>query len=152
GQAAYLTSTFGLGQHTIGLIYNGDTNFNTSTFSPGYTHTVGQIATTTGVVQVGTVPTSFGQTATFVATGSPTSATNRTPTGFVQFLVDNVPSGPAQPLNQFGQAAFAINGLTVGPHTIGANYTGDASFLGSSTGGSPLNITINKAGTSTGLT
>ncbi len=59
-------------------------------------------------------------------------AASSTPTGTVQFLVDNAAVGAPQPLAG-GAVAYTLNttGLSSGGHTISAVYSGDSAFAGS---------------------
>jgi hypothetical protein len=66
---------------------------------------------------------------------------SKTPLGTVTLVVDGN-SGYTQPIPVAGGVAqFQVTGLSVGIHTIGAQYSGDASTLGSQTKGS-LNVAI----------
>ncbi len=71
-----------------------------------------------------------GGTITFSA--QVTSAIATPPTGTVQFLVDNVPSGGAVAVGS-GAVTYplATTGLTPGAHIVTAAYSGDSNFLGS---------------------
>jgi hypothetical protein len=55
-----------------------------------------------------------------------------TPTGTVQFTVDGHAFGSAVPLVGGSAATPPSTDLSTGPHTIGATYSGDSGFLGSS--------------------
>jgi hypothetical protein len=76
-------------------------------------------------------PSVFGQPVTFRATlTAVTGAGAAVPTGQVNFLVDGAPT-PDSPviLDASGTAVCAgISTLTVGPHTVWANYVGDSTF------------------------
>ena len=65
----------------------------------------------------------YGQTVTFTATVSATSA-NTTPTGSVQFVVDGANFGSPVTLNG-GTASVVVTTLTAGTHQIDAIYTSD---------------------------
>ena len=65
-QAAYSTSSLSAGSHSITAVYAGDGCFATST-SAAITQTVGQAATTIGVVST-IAATTFGQSTTLTAT------------------------------------------------------------------------------------
>jgi hypothetical protein len=69
----------------------------------------------------------FGQEMTFSAIPA---ASLTLPTGLVTFVLDGVPSGDAQPLVD-GVATLRTHTLAVGPHTIGAAYSGDGYYRSS---------------------
>jgi hypothetical protein len=71
-------------------------------------------------------PSDVGQSVTFTAT---LTSVVGTPTGTVQFKVDNVSAGPAVALNGSGVASFTTTTLTAGTRAITADYDGDANFL-----------------------
>ena len=114
--------------------------------SPGNYNVVVQIAddsgnlasaTSTAIVKAPTstalgtsvTPSDFGQFVTFTATV--TSAAG-TPTGTVQFRDNGNNIGTAVSLNGSGTATLATSALTVGTHTITAQYSGAATFEASS--------------------
>ena len=96
-------------------------------------------------------PSTFGQIVTFTAMVSSPSGT---PTGSVQFQDKGVNLGSPQPLVG-SSATLSSSSLTAGPHTITAEYSGDANFLKSGaelSGGQfvlPL-VSINDAQTNEG--
>ena len=65
------------GSHSITAVYNGDTNYSTST-SPILTQSVGTTATST-VVASNHNPSTVGQQVTYTATVSPTASTTAGP-------------------------------------------------------------------------
>lgn len=89
--------------------------------------TVNQI-TTTGVTS-SVNPSDFGQSVTFTAT---VTSNGGTPAGTVQFKDNGTNLGGLQTLNPSGVATFATSALTVGTHTITADYGGGTNFLASS--------------------
>ena len=95
------------------------------------------------LTQVGT--TSFGQPVVVNATISSTLA--GTPTGTISFTVDGSSAGTYTVNGTTVQAT--LNGVTGGPHTIGASYTGDDNYAPSNT---TLAITVVRAGSSVSLT
>jgi polygalacturonase/sugar lactone lactonase YvrE len=99
------------------------------------TVTVGSLAPAT--------PT-YGQSATVAAT---VTSIDGSPTGTVQFKVDNVNFGTPLTLNA-GAAMTTLTGLTGGAHVIGAAYSGDSSFA-ATTG--QLNATVAKQASSTAV-
>ena len=127
GQATLTTSSLTVGSHTVVATYSGDGNFIPSSATLSGGQTVGQ-ATSTTVLAPSVNPSTLGQSVSFSAT---VSGTGGTPTGTVTFLVDGNPLASAA-LNGAGQVTFTTNALTLGPHSIVATYSGDATFLASS--------------------
>ena len=109
-------------------------------------------ANTTTSVTSSADPSVFGQPVTFTATVS--TAGLGTPSGNVQFFDGATPIGSPVALNGSGQAQITISSLSVGDHTITAQYAGAATMcngtFNASTGsltGNPQ--TVNKANTTT---
>jgi sugar lactone lactonase YvrE len=65
-------------------------------------------------------PSSYGDTVTFTADVTPTTAT-----GTVQFKIDGSPVGSAVTLSNGEATSGGISTLTVGTHTVEADYSGD---------------------------
>jgi hypothetical protein len=142
GTATFSTSSLAVGPHTITAQYGGDANFATST-SPAVTQTVNSAskATTATAVASSLNPSTSGTSVTFTATV--TSSTAGTITGTVTFL-DGATSIGTGTLAA-GVATFSTSSLAVGPHTITAQYGGDANFAAST---SPaITQTVNAAQT-----
>jgi FtsP/CotA-like multicopper oxidase with cupredoxin domain len=139
GVATFSTATLPAGTYTITADYSGDAIFLPSTGS--VTQTVNKAATTI-VVESSLNPSNFGDGVIFTATVS--SPATGTPSGIVTFMVNGV--FISVPLNAAGVATFATNGLSVGAHTITADYSGDA-FFQPSTGS--VTQTVNQAVTTT---
>jgi hypothetical protein len=128
GQATFATSSLSVGAHAITAVYNGDSNFNTSTGSLP-TQTVNKADTTTAVSSNNN-PSSFASSVTFTANVTPVAPGAGTPgSGTVDFKdgVTTIGSGPVAG----GVATFATSSLAVGNHNITAVYNGNASFNGS---------------------
>ena len=107
-------------------------------------------ATTTSVTSSAN-PSVFGQPVTFTATV--TTAGLGTPSGNVQFSDGATPIGGPVALNVSGQAQITTSALSVGPHTITANYAGNVpNGFNSSSGSLAGGQTVNKASTTTTLT
>jgi uncharacterized repeat protein (TIGR03803 family) len=98
----------------------------------------------------------YGQAVTFTATvANTTSGSSLVPTGSVQFAIDGVAYGSAQPLDGGGHASLTANRLRVSgsPHSIMVSYSNSAGdFSGSSgslAGGqavTPAALTVTAAG------
>ncbi|MDD5543840.1 MAG: Ig-like domain repeat protein [Acidobacteriia bacterium] len=111
------------------------------------------LATMTSLVSSAN-PSPFGQPATFLATVNPVSSGSTTPSGAVTFSDGAQMLGTA-PLQQ-GTARLTVSTLAIGPHSITANYSGDATFSPSSSNpiaenviaAADLGVTINSAASS----
>ncbi|MEP7213310.1 MAG: Ig-like domain repeat protein [Acidobacteriota bacterium] len=117
------------------------------------TFTLAAAATTTSVTSSAD-PSVFGQSVTFTATVS--TAGLGTPSGNVQFFDGATPIGSPVALNASGVATLATTALSVGNHTITAQYSGSSGActgtFNSSTGSLSSNPqTVNKANTTTGV-
>jgi parallel beta-helix repeat protein len=85
-------------------------------------------------------PSSSYQPVTFTATV--TSAAG-TPTGSVQFRIDGLNSGAPAIVNASGVATLTTSALTLGTHTVTANYSGSQYYLASSATLSGDQVVIN---------
>ena len=145
GQASLSTSSLSGGSHSMTARYVGDTNYAGST-SAVLVQTVTQIGTTTAVNSSASTST-YGQAVTFTATVTPSSGAAK-PTGTVQFRDGGTALGSAA-LNSNGVGIFSATSLSVGGHSITAQYAGDNNFSGSTS--VALIQTVNKANTTTAL-
>jgi Big-like domain-containing protein len=145
--ADFTTSALSVGHHSITSVYGDNDTYKGNT-SAALDQVVNKAPTTTSVTSSQN-PSTFGQSVTFTATATGTSAT---PTGTFAFFADGVGiSGCATQAMTSGRATCATSSLTVGNHAITATYSGDGTFVGST--GSLLNgQTVTKAPTSTALT
>jgi hypothetical protein len=118
------------GTQSLTAQYSGDGTFNGSTSAP-VTQQVNRISTTTTLVS--SFATSVvGQTVTFTGTVTPNVMGMGQPTGSITFLDGSTALGAAVPIDGAGIARFSISTLTLGPHSITAVYSGDATFNTSS--------------------
>ena len=147
GVATYPMPMLAVGPHSIKVDYGGDPVFDGSTCT--LTQTVNEADTTTTLTAFPN-PSVVGQIVTFNATVSAVPPGSGTPTGSVQFKVDGINMGNAVVLSN-GSAPLIWSSLSVGTHTITAEYSGDAIFT-SSTGTLSGGQTVNKANTFTGIT
>ena len=123
---------------------------NTTLTGWSLTFTLAPAATTTSVTSSAN-PSVFGQPVTFTATVS--TAGLGTPTGNVQFFDGATPIGGPVALNGSGQAQVTTSTLSVGNHTITANYAGDVpSGFNASSGGLAGGQQVNPANTTTTIT
>ncbi len=134
------TSTLSTGNHAIGAVYSGTTNFAVSNANEK-TQVVNKAATTTELT-ADISPTVSGQTVTFTAEVDVVAPGVGVPTGGVQFNVDGAPFGTAVPLTG-DTATLAVSNLSTGNHTIDATYNGNADFASSSS--ALLTHGVNKA-------
>jgi hypothetical protein len=126
GGTATISTSLPAGKYTIWANYLGDGHFEAS--SGSLSQTVKQAQTKTVVSSSGN-PSIYGQPVTFTATVS--DGVGYTPGGTVQFLVDNKNFGQAVSLSG-GTASIQDPLLTVGNHTVTANYIPDGNHLASS--------------------
>jgi len=125
GTAVFSTSKLSPGTHTIVAQYTGSNKFFPSTSSP-LTQTVNKGDTKTTVTSSNN-PSKFGQKVTFTAKVSPSGAT-----GTVTFSIDGTPQPPVTLSG--GQAKISTSTLSVGHHTVMAQYSGDSKFNPSTSG------------------
>jgi hypothetical protein len=76
-------------------------------------------------------PSLAGQTVTFTATVSPTSAAVGTPAGSVQFSINGTAAGAPALLDANGRATYTTAALADGSSSITAVYNGSSGFLSS---------------------
>lgn len=145
GVATFDTANLGVGSHTITAVYNGDTNFATST-SSALTQVVNQ-ATTTVTLTSTINPSVTGQATTLRATIAVISPGAGTPTGTVTFKDGATTIGTGSVVS--GVATLITGGLTAGTHILSAVYGGDVDFATSTSAN--LTQVVNKANTVTAL-
>src|SRR5262249_34289121 len=148
GKAVLTTTALGGGQHTIIAVYGGDDNFLTSS-SASVIQQVNQAASTTTLVS-SLNPTTFGQPFILTATVAAVAPGSGVPTGSVTFFDGTTALGMPVTLNNFGQAQLNTSLFAVGDHNLTAQYSGDSSFLASTSAN--LVQTVNKATSRTTLT
>jgi N-acetylneuraminic acid mutarotase len=134
GSASLTLSSLAAGPHSITAVYSGDINDATST-STALTQTVSKAAPSVTLVSSAN-PSSYGESVTFTATLSPSSAT-----GTVQFLDGSTALGTATITS--GSASLAVSVPAVGTHSITAVYSGDANVAASTS--ATLVQTVGKA-------
>ena len=145
GSASLSTSALTVATHTITASYGGDGNFGPS--SNPINVTVSQAATTTALVAA--PPASiFGQAVTFTATVLAAAPGAGAPSGTVTFNDGSTVWGSTA-LNGSGVATFTTSSLSIASHTITASFSGDGSFLTSS---SSAGESVSQATTTTTVT
>ena len=129
-------TTLAVGNHTVTVIYGGDTSFATSTGALCGGQTVKPLLKSTSTTVGSSLnPSAFNQSVTFTAnvTGS-----GGTPTGKVQFAIDGINFGsPISLINGSANSASTTT-LAVGNHIVTAAYSGDGNYAtstGNLTGG-----------------
>ena len=130
GVATLAVAALSVGTHSLTATYNGATTYLTST-SSALSQQVDQGATSL-VVTATPSPGVLGQSVTLTATVSATAPAAGTPTGTVD-IYDGMTLLTTATLSA-GVASFSTSALTVGNHSISANYSGDTNFTASSSG------------------
>jgi len=137
------TSSLGAGSHTVTAVYSGDKNHLASSGDLGG-QTVNKQQTDTRVSSSAD-PSNFGQTITFRADVNDRDETIAG--GTVQFVIDGKNSGAPVTLSGGSATSSQISTLTVGNHTVTANYSGDSNHLASNgdlQGGQTVNMHITR--------
>jgi len=124
GTASISVSTLALGAHSITGVYSGDATYANAT-SPVFQQVIGAIATSLTTLVSSSNPAIVGQSITFTATV--TSTTAGTPTGTVQFFSDGTSIGTGT-LNGSAVATASTSTLVFGNHSITSVYSGDTNF------------------------
>ena len=135
--------------HLIVASYSGDAHDAASQGS--LSQTIGQIPTQTSVA-ASTATITYGQSASFTATVTPTGG-SVSPTGTVTFYDDETTSIGTAPLSAAGGTASATlvtSSLMAGDHEVTAAYGGDASSSASSSN-APLRLDVAEAPTTVTL-
>ena len=139
GHASVIASDLGVGSHDVGAAFTSDNpNVQSSTgvLSIGIVD-LPQIvnpADTTTTVVASQNPSEFGDAVTFTASVAAVPPGGGAPTGTVQFEDDGVALGTPRPVDGAGDAVLTTSGLTVGSHSISADYSSDSQDFKSSAG------------------
>ena len=126
GVETFSVSGLSAGSHVITAVYSGNTGFATSTSGP-VTEVISPASPTLTTTALSALPNpvSSGQTVSFMATISPVPTGS--PLGTVTFFDGATQLGVIN-VNVSGAAVFTDSGLTVGSHSITANYSGNTGF------------------------
>ncbi|MBS1823527.1 MAG: Ig-like domain repeat protein [Acidobacteria bacterium] len=132
GVATLSVSTLTIGTHPITASYGGDSSYNPAV-SPVLSQVIGKLPTTI-TLSVGSGTSLLNNSVTFTAI---VSSTAPTPTGSVTFLEGTTvlgtvalsTNGTVVGFQLSGTAALGISTLSGGSHQITAVYSGDTSFL-----------------------
>ncbi|HOG45150.1 MAG TPA: Ig-like domain repeat protein [Anaerolineae bacterium] len=131
GTATLSISSLAVGSHAIAAEYGGDRSYLTSSGALGAPHAVAKAATTTAIVDVTPGPASLvGQAVTVRYGVSVTAPGSGTPTGTV-----TVSDGSDSCSNTVAAGQCSLTLTTAGDRTLTAGYSGDASFLASTSAG-----------------
>jgi autotransporter-associated beta strand protein len=141
GTASTTSSALTVGTNSITAVYEGDTNYNSSTSSV-FTQTV--LPATTTTVAASPSPAVVGQPVTLTAGVSSTAGV---PAGTVQFFSGSTSLGTATLSN--GVGSIVTTAIPFGFNTITARYQGSSSFSPSTSTG--ISVTIQQASTTTSL-
>jgi hypothetical protein len=134
----------GVGSHSIEALYLGDSDFTGSQSAEVQQRVANAASSVTLASSLS--PSQYAQSVTFTA--AVTSAFSGVPTGTVVFSVDGTPQATVY-LAQNATATLSLTNLSVGSHAIGATYSGDATFLGSTA--TTLTQTVSQAPSQTSL-
>jgi hypothetical protein len=125
GVATFTTGTLAVVTHSLTAVYGGSGSFTGSTVAT-LTQTVNR-AGTTATVTSSANPSIHGQAVTFTARVVTVAPGSGTSTGTVTFKDGDVSLGTGTLVA--GAATLTTSGLVAGAHSITAVYSGDASFL-----------------------
>jgi hypothetical protein len=145
GVATLTTASLAAGTYSLTAQYAGNASFLSST-SAAVSVTVSSQATTTNL-SASPNPVLTGQTLTLTAAVQ--GSGNTAPGGTVSIMSGSTPLGTA-PVNASGVATLTITTLAVGTYSLTAQYSGNASFLSSTS--DPVSVTVNSQATTTSLT
>ena len=142
------TATLTVGNHVVSAVYGGDGNFTGSNGTLTGGQVVNKAASNTAVAS-SVNPAVSGQSVSWTATVTAAAPGAGSPTGTIQFAVDGVNLGTPVTLVAGVATSTARSDLTVGTHSITANYSGDGDF--NSGVGTLASQTVNAASTTTAV-
>jgi hypothetical protein len=145
GTATLVLSSLYVGSYAVVASYSGDSNYPAGESDAVPLQVL--FATTTSLV-ASPNPVTAGQALTLTATVEGSEAT--TPSGTVSFLNGSTPLGTA-PLNASGVATLSTASLAAGTYSLTAQYTGNASFLSSTSAAVSLAVNAQALTTITSL-
>ena len=143
GEATLVISTLPVGSYAVVAAYSGDSNYPSG--ESGVVPLQVLSATTTSLA-ASPNPVTSGQALTLTATVQGSGST--APAGTVSFLNGSTPLGTAT-LNASGVATLSNSSLAAGTYSLTAQYSGNASFLSSTSAAVP--VTVNAQATTTSL-
>ncbi|HLK62359.1 MAG TPA: Ig-like domain-containing protein [Bryobacteraceae bacterium] len=145
GVASFTASNLTAGQHTFTAVYQGDSNFNSSTSNPVTVTVTSTPNNTTTTLTASATSITTTQSVTLTATVSPNSAT-----GQVQFKDGGTVVGTGTLTS--GVTSFTASNLTAGQHTFTATYLGDSNDNASTSNPVTVTVTSTPNNTTTTLT
>src|SRR4051794_40322373 len=142
GLAECMTSSLSVGNHQLVAVYSGDPTHHGST-SDAVSVQVDRVATTT-TIDASPSAIVFGQPGTVTAS---VGATSGSPTGTLTISdgAATLCSGSAAS----GPLSCPTGSLPIGPHSLTATYSGDATFSNSAS--ASTTVTVSRAATATAL-
>jgi autotransporter-associated beta strand protein len=143
GVATLITGALNFGAQTVSAVYEGDSNFNTSTSN---TQTVSiTLASATFSISSPDNPAVYGQSPEIDVTLSPPFQGAGTATGTVTFLEGATTLGTATLSS--GSATITLSPLSLGTHMITVSYPGDSNYQPGTS--SAFSLVVNAANTAT---
>ncbi len=122
--ATLTTNALAIGTHSVTATYSGDSNYLGST-SSAFSQAINNLPTTVTITS-NSNPSTYSSSVTFTATVSPSVPNGETVAfydGSTQIGTGTTSSG--------GTATFTTNALTAGTHSITAAYSGDSTYIAS---------------------
>ncbi|HYF79316.1 MAG TPA: Ig-like domain repeat protein, partial [Symbiobacteriaceae bacterium] len=144
--ASFVTADLPVGSHQFKAVYGGDGNFVGAASSVA-AFTVNAASTDVTLV-TSPNPTKYGDAVTFTATVTVEAPGTGTPGGEVIFKEGATELGRATLAG--GTASFSTTSLSVGSHSVTAEYAGSTSFAGSATAAAVTQV-VNKGLTTTAI-
>jgi hypothetical protein len=137
------------GTYSLTAQYSGNASFLSSTSAAVSVTVNAQATATTTSLTASPNQIATGQTLTLTAAVQGTGST--VPAGTVSFMSGSTPLGTA-PLSSSGVATLTITTLAVGSYSLTAQYSGNASFLSSTSAAVPVTVSSHATITTTSLT
>lgn len=121
GTASLTTSNLAIGSHTIQAVYNGSSNYQSS--SSSLTQVIGTAQTVTSIILASPNPSDVNENVSIIAS---VSALDGIPSGVVNFYDGGALIGSSNLVN--GLATLSTSFATPGAHNITAVYSGSQNF------------------------
>jgi hypothetical protein len=146
GTGTFSTSSLAAGTYSLTAQYSGNSSFLASTSATASVAVnAAAISTSTSLV-ASPNPVTAGQALTLIAAVSGTT----TPSGTVSFYNGSTLLGSAT-LNSFGIGTFSTSSLASGTYSLIAQYSGNSSFLASTSAATSATVTASVTATTTVL-
>jgi hypothetical protein len=129
GTAGIVLGSLAVGSHSLSVSYGGSTSFLSSA-STAINHSVTAASSMTTITSSNN-PALVGQSISFTARLAAVAPGAGTPTGTIQFLIDNTAYGSPVALAGGTATLSGVSTLSAGAHTITAAYNGDGNFAAS---------------------